>query len=135
MGTKGRGAVEVRILLAEDNQVLRGVVSGILEQAGHQVTTRSCGLRTLRTLTERKFDLLVMDLNLPGMTGDEVIRNLPELNHAIPVLLVSGAEPPPIVGRPFEYMQKPFAGAELLAKAQAIVSGGLSERLQEQQAV
>lgn len=112
----------MRILLAEDNQVLRGVVSGILEQAGHQVTTRSCGLRTLRTLSERKFDLLVMDLNLPGMSGDEVIRALPALNATVPVLLVSGAEPPAIAGRPFEFLQKPFGAAELNSKVNTTIN-------------
>lgn len=116
----GRGLV--RILIAEDNPVLRGIVLGVLEKAGHEVTTRQCGLRTLRTLQERQFDMLMLDLDLPGLRGEEILDRLPEINAGIRVVVISGAERPKLLSRPFEFLKKPFCTADLLMKAGVVAN-------------
>jgi CheY-like chemotaxis protein len=112
----------VRILIAEDNPVLRGIVLGMLEKAGHVVTSRQCGLRTLRTLQERQFDMLMLDLDLPGLRGEEILDRLPALNADIRVLIISGGERPKNLTRAFEFLKKPFCTADLLMKAGVVAN-------------
>jgi two-component system sensor histidine kinase RpfC len=64
----------LRILVADDNQVNRKVVTRILEQAGHVAETVTDGEQALDALAERRFDLALLDVNMPVMDGIEAAR-------------------------------------------------------------
>lgn len=75
----GAGASEVpilRVLLAEDNPVNQMVLHLMLKKLGQEVTVASDGKQALRLLTEQRFDLAVMDMQMPILNGDEVTRRL-----------------------------------------------------------
>ena len=64
------------LLLAEDDEVSRLFLIDVLEDAGHRVTAVTNGNAVIETARQRRFDLLLIDLNLPGCTGDAALRAL-----------------------------------------------------------
>ena len=81
-----------RILLAEDNENLAKILARFVESKGHGVTTAGSGLEAARLLASRPFDLLILDLGLPEVSGIELlqkIRNSPRLS-TLPVIIITG---------------------------------------------
>src|SRR4029079_15318681 len=68
----------LRILLAEDNVVNQRVAVGLLEKAGHLVTLAENGLQLLAALEAATFDLVLMDMQMPEMSGGEAIAAIRE---------------------------------------------------------
>jgi two-component system sensor histidine kinase RpfC len=64
----------LRILVAEDNKVNRRVVGKILENAGHRPTLAANGEDALNHLNDESFDLVLMDMNMPDMSGPDVVK-------------------------------------------------------------
>lgn len=113
-------APRLKILLAEDDELLRGVLTRLLEARGHSVTPRQCGLRTLRTLQDRAFDLLIMDLHLPGLSGEELLARIRQLGINVRVLIVSGVDPGDETLRYYPFLLKPFTTGELFQKLEQV---------------
>ncbi len=115
-----------RVLLADDNADLRGYIARLLVERGYQVETAVDGFATLDVLRQRKPDLLVTDVMMPGLDGFgvlSVIREDPRLRD-LPVIMLSAraGEEAQIEG--FEagaddYLIKPFSARELLARVAA----------------
>ena len=78
IGAAAKVAARVRILLAEDESRVRDLVTRVLEQAGHEVVAVSNGEEALRAVVgaEVPFDLVLTDVQMPQMTGDELARRL-----------------------------------------------------------
>ena len=83
----------LRILVVEDNRVNQLVAEGILRRGGHSVQTAANGLEALRLASGGEFDLILMDLELPGMDGIETLRLLREAeaagSHRTPVIALT----------------------------------------------
>ncbi|MHB1686324.1 MAG: hybrid sensor histidine kinase/response regulator [Ignavibacteriaceae bacterium] len=80
------------ILLADDEIMLRDLLSELLESYGYNVIKVGSGFEVLKVLTEEiKVDLAIIDFNMPGMNGLDCIRNIRELNFTFPVILSSGS--------------------------------------------
>ena len=83
----------LNILVVEDNEINRLVACGLLEKSGHRVCAVNSGHQALAMLEHHDFDLILMDLNLPGLSGLETIRLIrshPDTSLAsIPVVVVS----------------------------------------------
>ncbi len=80
-----------KILVVDDSRATREVVSGLLKGAGFDVTTAEDGLQALRLLSKESFDLVVTDINMPGMDGYELtktIRETPRLK-SLPVIMLT----------------------------------------------
>jgi two-component system OmpR family response regulator len=83
-------SAEVRVLLVEDDDDNRELMSEVLESAGYEVLSASSGADGLRALAERSVDVVVTDVGMPGMGGLEVARAAKEIAPAVPVVVVTG---------------------------------------------
>jgi CheY-like chemotaxis protein len=86
---KGR---EARILVIDDEETVRGVLSQILSQGKHRVTVAENGEDGIRLFKEEEFDIVLTDLGMPGMSGWEVGRAIKKMSPHTPVGMITGWE-------------------------------------------
>lgn len=120
----------MRILIAEDDQVLADGLLRTLRAAGAAVDHVASGDEADAALLMRdSFDLLILDLGLPGMSGLDVLKRLRARGSRLPVLILTAADSVEDRVRGLDlgaddYMAKPFALAELEARVRALVRRG-----------
>ena len=117
----GRGE---SVLIAEDDEAVRRVAERILETAGYRVTSCPGGVEALDALDDSdiRYDLLLADVVMPGMRGDDLARRAVAMRPGLPVLFMSGYSddaPPsdlgPTSGR-VAFIDKPFDAGALLER-------------------
>ncbi len=81
---------QAKILIADDDAMVRSTVSKILEMFGYSVYTVSDGKCVIDVVND-SFDVIILDINMPGMDGFDTITALNKLNFDIPVLFLTGA--------------------------------------------
>ena len=116
----------MRILLAEDDQILAEGLSRSLRGAGYAVDHVATGSEADTALSAHAFDLLILDLGLPKMTGLDVLRRLRGRNGKLPVLILTAGDSVEQRVRGLDlgaddFMAKPFELAELEARVRALV--------------
>jgi DNA-binding response OmpR family regulator len=115
----------VRILVVEDDRTVGQYVARGLSEARYTVELTADGPSGLEKASGGPFDLIVLDLRLPGMNGLEVLRTLRDRGVATPVLVLTAQDSVEHkvdalrIGAD-DYVTKPFAMAELLARVEAI---------------
>jgi CheY-like chemotaxis protein len=95
--SRGRGEAEgsgLRILVAEDHYASRIFVTRLLKKRGHEVRAVEDGGKALESLRERKYDLALFDVQMPGIKGTDLTRmiraaNYPEIDPLLPVIAVT----------------------------------------------
>ncbi|MBB6500133.1 response regulator transcription factor [Pedobacter cryoconitis] len=112
--------------LAEDDVKIASLVKTGLEEHNYNVTTIPDGLEALHTFQEGKFDLLILDIMMPGMNGIEVCRQIRQTNKDVPILMLTalGSIDDKVLGLNSgadDYLVKPFHFKELLARIEAMV--------------
>lgn len=116
-----------RILLVEDDRALREITVVHLEGAGYTVTAVSDGELALEASEAQRFDVVVLDLNLPGRDGVEICRELRARYRPSPgVIMVTarGTDADMVIGLDAgadDYVVKPFAPAVLLARLASLL--------------
>ena len=119
--TVARGSGSV--LLVEDDPMVRRMTAGMLRSMGYSVVPAAApdeALAVMRSQT-RRFDLLLADVVMPGMSGPELREQIEVLQPGIPTLFVSGYAPEAVTRRGLsedsaEFLQKPFSFDELSHK-------------------
>jgi CheY-like chemotaxis protein len=114
----------LRLLVVDDEPSLRTSLSLVLRQRGYDVRSAGNGFAALSELREEVPDILLSDLNMPGMSGFELLSVIRRRFPAIPVIAMSGASVGPEVphGVPADgYFQK-GSGLDLLLKTLTAVS-------------
>lgn len=115
----------MRILVVEDEQTLREGLIDLLGGDGHEVEAVGDGIEAVEIGTREEFDLVVLDLMLPGMDGVEVCRELRQVRPGVLILMLTARtlENEKVEGLTAgadDYMTKPFGARELLARVQAL---------------
>jgi DNA-binding response OmpR family regulator len=115
----------VTILIVDDDRELRELIGFVLRSAGYPVVEAGDGLEALRQHAERKPDLVILDVNLPGIDGFEVCRRI-RLDADTPVMMltVRGEEADQVKGLDLgadDYLAKPFSPRTLLARVRALL--------------
>lgn len=116
-----------KILIVDDDIAVQATIRLLLERAGHSVVVAGDGRRALAIFETGNFDLLFLDIFMPGMDGLETMRLIHQQQPLIPIIVISGR---PIVSDPgagldfltmatklgaVRSLQKPFKPAVLLA--------------------
>lgn len=83
-------AAKANILFIEDETYLRKIFKKILEKEGHSTDVASTGQEAITKVRKKRYDLIITDLRLPGMSGQEVIRRIEEINPGIKIIIISG---------------------------------------------
>lgn len=110
------------ILIVEDDADINKVIHDALTQHGYQTTSAYSGTEGFMLLSQHMFDLVILDLMLPGLSGEALIRKLrDDLNKNTPVIILSARDKLDYKLDLFErgaddYMTKPFEIKELLAR-------------------
>jgi len=115
-----------RILLVDDEQHIVDVVVYILEENGFEVVTALDGDTGLRKFKDSRPDLVVLDLNLPGMSGLDLFREMRRIRADAPVVMLTSRaeEIDRVVGLELgadDYVTKPFSPRELAARVKAVL--------------
>jgi two-component system, OmpR family, response regulator RegX3 len=118
--------VSGRILLVEDDRTLRIGLHDALTGEGHTVVPAADGHEARAVLRAQRFDLVVLDVMLPGPSGLELLRELRARDGDTPVLLLTarGEEGDKVLGLELgadDYVTKPFSLRELLARVKAML--------------
>jgi DNA-binding response OmpR family regulator len=113
------------ILLVEDEPQLVELVSRALVRAGHEVRTAGDGPSALAAVTGSRFDLVVLDVNLPGFDGFELLSRIREARLPVRVLMLTarsevGDRVAGLKAGADDYLTKPFALEELLARVDVL---------------
>ncbi len=115
----------MRILLAEDDRQLLTSITRGLREAGHEVDEATTGTRALALAQAPEYDVIVLDVLLPGSTGLEVCHAIRERGDPVPILMLTALDAIEhrIAGLDAgadDYLTKPFDFGELLARLRAI---------------
>jgi len=78
------------ILLVDDDALARGYIRTLLNAAGHKVVEASDGREAVRVFNEGRFDLVVMDIYMPRMSGYEALIEMDPASRSVPVIALSG---------------------------------------------
>lgn len=110
-----------RILIAEDAADMRELLEDILGDAGYEALTASNGYNALMYVIndQERIDLVLTDLWMPQLNGDELLKQVQHLRSSTPVIIITGLESSEyahnLVKRgAFSYLTKPFATKDLL---------------------
>jgi CheY-like chemotaxis protein len=107
-----------RILVVDDDPLVRAVTSRVLRFKGYDVSEAVSGQSAIRFLASRCFDLIITDLMMPGMSGSELVTEIREAKKSlIPVILMSGSGADVLKSLNFENsrtLAKPYEIEDLL---------------------
>jgi DNA-binding response OmpR family regulator len=115
----------MKILVIEDDRTVGQYVKRGLEEQRYHADLVDDGLEGLRLVSGGQYDLVVLDLRLPGMTGLEVLRTLRDRGEQIPILVLTAQDALDFKVQALrmgadDYVTKPFAFEELLARVEAL---------------
>ena len=118
-----------RILVAEDDEMIRIVVRRLLEREGYEVTTCADGSSALREAYENNYSVILSDVRMPQIDGFEFLRRLREHDGSeeTPVVMLTSMGKDEDVHRGFElgaddYIVKPFSSSELLTRVRRLLT-------------
>ncbi|MBI9048472.1 MAG: response regulator transcription factor [Anaerolineaceae bacterium] len=113
------------ILIVDDELLYQRLVKVNLEQEGYQVTQASDGESALDIISETSFDLIILDIMMPGIDGFETCERIRQFSN-IPIIMLTakGEENDRVKGLNYgadDYVIKPFSATELIARVKAVL--------------
>lgn len=125
--TDNPSSATLRILLVEDSATLRYAMSGYIRDAGHEPVVAPSGEAALQMIEHTPFDMIIMDVEMPGLNGFETTRLMREWlgEHWVPIIFVTGKADDQSVEEGIEaggddYLTKPVSAIILKAKIRAM---------------
>jgi len=123
----------MRVLIVEDEKRMAELLMKGLEEENHSVTLAHDGQAGLDSAEMYEFDAIVLDIMLPGINGFEVVRRLRRNRNHTPILILTARDAVPDVVKGLDigaddYVTKPFAFDEFLARLRSVARRGSSPR-------
>lgn len=102
------------VLVVDDDPAVRRLLGVWIEAEGHRVDQVGTGTKAMTQLTTRRYDLVFLDLNMPGLSGSQVLGRLQEYEDRPPVVLITGYSQTPLMDQALHYdllyvLSKPFS--------------------------
>lgn len=86
-----RSSIEaILVLVVDDDEMFRNAITSCLEQAGFAVVEAANGKAALELIGQKKFDVILSDVDMPYFSGIELVRHLKRTNIQIPIFLMTG---------------------------------------------
>jgi two-component system OmpR family response regulator len=124
---QGQSKLPHRILLVDDDRDVRSLNAEVLVRAGYHVDTAENGVSGWKALQANRYDALITDNTMPGVTGLDLIKQLRSADMTLSVILASGTVPAEELNRcPWlevsALLPKPYSIAELLRTVDQVLS-------------
>jgi two-component system response regulator MprA len=115
----------MRVLIVEDDRKMAGLLQKGLEEEGYGAAVAQDGVRGLESALSHAFDVVILDVMLPGIDGVEITRRLRAAKNAVPILMLTGRDANTDIVRGLDagaddYLTKPFSFEVLLARIRAL---------------
>ena len=116
----------MKILLVEDDIMLNEMITEYISSTGHIIKNAKTGVESLDILDKEKFDLLILDINLPDIDGFTILEKMHEQKRMIPTIYISALIDIEDISRAFDlgcfdYLKKPFHLKELTLRINKIL--------------
>ncbi len=120
-----------RILVIDDDEAIRKFFLLSLEDTGYQVVTVPSGQKGVQAVEKDKYDLVYLDLKMPGMDGVETLRELRKIDKEVPVYIITAfhgeffdrLKDVEKDGMDFEIIHKPIDTVQLMAVTKGVLEG------------
>jgi CheY-like chemotaxis protein len=121
------------ILVVDDEAPVRAIAALLLEQVGFRTLQAGSALEALAVCKLECFDLVLTDVQMPGMDGIELAREMTALHPDLPVVLMSGFAPEAVEECRLPLIPKPFHGDTLIGGIRKVLAGAATKRRTERQ--
>lgn len=116
----------VEVLVIDDEELIRLLFEETLGKLGYKVVIAKNGSEGLELIKQRDFDLLFLDLKMPGMDGAEIFRQVKTIKPNLPVVIITGYPNSDMMDRalahgPFGIMKKPFTDVDIITAANSFL--------------
>jgi two-component system KDP operon response regulator KdpE len=109
--------VSKRILVVDDDPQIRRILRAVLVAKGYEVIEAECGEDALKLIRSEKYDLMLLDINMPGITGIEVCKEA-RTSSDIPIVMMSAGEESrakALDAGANDYLKKPFGVSQIFS--------------------
>ncbi|MFA7057040.1 MAG: fused response regulator/phosphatase [Candidatus Cloacimonadales bacterium] len=118
--------IKAKILVVDDEKIIRKLLGATLTKEGYAIDFASNGYEAIDKVSEEKFDLVLLDVTMPGLDGFETCRRLIHIDPELPVIQVTSSTDNESLTKGFEagaldYIRKPWQTMELLARVKNIL--------------
>jgi two-component system alkaline phosphatase synthesis response regulator PhoP len=116
----------IHLLVVEDEELIRTMIKLNLEKAGYSVTAAEDAESMLTVIDSQLYDLILLDIMLPGMSGEQALEEIRQRGMQTPVIMVTAKTDTDTKVNSFDlgaddYIAKPFDMKELLARVKAMI--------------
>lgn len=123
-----KSTAKKRILVIDDEEIIRQLFKETLEDSNYHVITAKDSTKALELVKSWNFDLIFLDLKMPGMNGAETFRQIRQINNSMPVVIITGYPISELMEQaleqgPFGIMKKPFSAFDIQRSADSFLRG------------
>lgn len=119
---------KVSIIVVDDDPSIRELVSRALQREGYEITTAANGNEASYATAKNKFDLMFLDVNMPGLNGLDVMTIMAVGNPGTPIVMLTAVDDPDSEAEAFRrgaaaYLKKPCKMNDVIRTANAVLNG------------
>ena len=123
----GMAGAKARILVIDDDELVRSLFKHTLEEQGHTVVTAGTSTEGIKCVKRWDFNLVFLDLKMPEIDGAELLRQIKAVNPKLPVTIITGYPDSDMMARalaqgPLGVMNKPFDASDIVTAVNNFLS-------------